>query len=233
MVDMVSRQDHDLVAFGRHDEGYILSHGVRGSPVPIPVLLSRLGGKDLDTSGASRQVPGGAIPYMVHERKRFVLCQDGHAGHFRIADVAEGKVDYPVNSAEGDGWFRPVPYQDVEPASHPACQKDRCRTFHWTTSPRAYSFFEKESALSLGWTVTPPRMDTPSGITVPIPMTARSLPASPIRHLSDITQPVSAMVRLISVPRGRLNRKRGWSPRQRRPPPPSHPGRGWSAPHVP
>ena len=69
--------------------------------------------------------PTGKIPRltgtkMLHQRQRFILGKHPDPGKSGIHDIAETKIDDPVNTAEGNRWLCPGCNKQVQATSHPS-----------------------------------------------------------------------------------------------------------------
>lgn len=105
-VQLVARQHQDLTTLVLLDVTDLLAHGVGGALIPVRGLVRLLGGQNLDETLAKRvELVGiGDVPVQTHAQK---LRQHVNAVEAAIDAVADGNVDQPVFSGQGNGWLAP------------------------------------------------------------------------------------------------------------------------------
>ncbi len=117
VIDMIPGNDQDLLRVIAAQIIHILSQGIGRPFIPVRILFTGMGRQNFDPPVPAFEIPGLSRTDMTHQRKGFVLGQDPNPFQARIHNIAHGKIDNPIISAEWDGRLGPGFDQDVQPAA--------------------------------------------------------------------------------------------------------------------
>jgi len=122
-VDVVRADHDDDVRALVLDDVQALEDGVRGAQVPVLAhsLLSGDGGDVVAEQG--RHPPG--LGDVTVQAVRLVLGEHDDVQVVGVDQVRQGKVDKPVDPAEGHGGFGTVCRQRLESVAFATCEDDR------------------------------------------------------------------------------------------------------------
>ncbi len=136
-VDMVARENEDILGIVRLQEADVLIDGVGSALVPGALFsLDHIGGEDVDAAVGAVQIPGLAVAYVGVELQGFVLGEHAHGVNTGIHAVGQGEVDDAVLAAEGDGGLCHFAGQGLQPAALTAGQQHgHTFLFHYLLHP--------------------------------------------------------------------------------------------------
>ena len=128
VVQLVAREDEDVLGVVLLDEAQVLRHGVSGARVPGATGLGGVRRQDEQAPVALVQVPGAAGAQVVVQEIRPVLSQDANGVDAGVGAVGQRKVDDAILPAERDGGLGDFLREDAEPAAL-AAGKKHCNAF--------------------------------------------------------------------------------------------------------
>ena len=104
LVELVARQDQDIVAVEGAEVAETLADGVGRSLVPGGVVGGLFRSQDIDKGRAEGAEMVGILDMPV-QRRGVELGQDEHPGYSGIQAIGDRDVDEPVFSGDRNGWL--------------------------------------------------------------------------------------------------------------------------------
>ena len=149
-IDMVARQDEDVVVSDHFDEIQVLINSVGRAAVPVGTAVAFIRRQDICTAPIGIQVPRAAVADVPVQFQRLVLGQDADGIDAGVAAVTERKVDNAVFTAEQESGLGLIFRQDAQTAPSPASQ-NHCQTIGFShikfllTSRKSQSYSVKRA----------------------------------------------------------------------------------------
>src|SRR5437764_14398297 len=130
LVDMVARQNQNVLRLLRAYGINVLINGVGGALVPlIADALHRRQHFNKFPYFAAQDVP--ALADVAIKGQGLILSQDVNAAQIGVDAVGKGDINDAVNAAEGHGRLGAVARERIEPLSSSSSQQNSERVFHF------------------------------------------------------------------------------------------------------
>ena len=123
LVNLIARQDEDLIGRLSQNALRVLKHGIRCAVIPAFTGLFH-GGDDFDVLAQFRRENAPTVAHVADQIERFVLRENENASHVGVDTVGKGEVDNAVDAAERHGRLGSVARQRMEAFPGPAGQQN-------------------------------------------------------------------------------------------------------------